>query len=63
MFASPVAIGAVFSMGAIAQYIAFVFPIALKVFSAKGRFRPGTFLHFPYFSLAISSVRQVRAVN
>ncbi|KAM0152911.1 hypothetical protein ACHAQE_007882 [Botrytis cinerea] len=41
MFASPVAIGAVFSMGAIAQYIAFVFPIALKVFSAKGRFRPG----------------------
>ncbi|KAK6606770.1 polyamine transporter tpo5 [Botrytis cinerea] len=28
-------------MGAIAQYIAFVFPIALKVFSAKGRFRPG----------------------
>ncbi|TGO89198.1 hypothetical protein BPOR_0120g00060 [Botrytis porri] len=31
MFASPVAIGAVFSMGAIAQYIAFVFPIALKV--------------------------------
>ncbi|TGO50007.1 hypothetical protein BCON_0194g00180 [Botryotinia convoluta] len=41
MFASPVAIGAVFNMGAIAQYIAFVFPIALKVFSAKGRFRPG----------------------
>ncbi|KAF7916404.1 uncharacterized protein EAE98_010704 [Botrytis deweyae] len=41
MFASPVAIGAVFSMGAIAQYIAFVFPIALKVFSAKGKFRPG----------------------
>ncbi|TGO12640.1 hypothetical protein BTUL_0085g00350 [Botrytis tulipae] len=41
MFASSVAIGAVFSMGAIAQYIAFVFPIALKVFSAKGKFRPG----------------------
>ncbi|TGO68930.1 hypothetical protein BELL_0801g00060 [Botrytis elliptica] len=41
IFASPVAIGAVFSMGAIAQYIAFVFPIALKVFSAKGKFRPG----------------------
>ncbi|KAF7957364.1 hypothetical protein EAE96_002949 [Botrytis aclada] len=41
MFASPVAIGAVFSMDAIAQYIAFVFPIALKVFSAKGKFRPG----------------------
>ncbi|KAB8290052.1 hypothetical protein EYC80_010378 [Monilinia laxa] len=41
MFASPVAIGAIFSMGAIAQYIAFIFPIALKSFSARGRFRPG----------------------
>ncbi|QSZ35695.1 hypothetical protein DSL72_006817 [Monilinia vaccinii-corymbosi] len=41
MFASPVAIGAIFSLGAIAQYIAFVFPIALKLFSARGRFRPG----------------------
>ncbi|KAI9646362.1 hypothetical protein NHQ30_004352 [Ciborinia camelliae] len=53
VFASPVAIGAIFSMGAIAQYIAFIFPIALKIFSAKGRFRPGILLtpslnfHFP----------------
>jgi amino acid transporter len=41
MFASPVAIGAVFSIGAIAQYIAFVTPIALKLFVAGDRFRPG----------------------
>ncbi|RAL59695.1 hypothetical protein DID88_000328 [Monilinia fructigena] len=40
-FASPVAIGAIFSMGAIAQYLAFIFPIALKLFSARGSFRPG----------------------
>lgn len=41
MFASPIAIGAVFSMGAIAQYVAFVFPVALKLFSSRGKFRPG----------------------
>jgi len=41
MFASPVAIGAVFSIGAIAQYTAFIMPVALKLFSARGQFRPG----------------------
>ena len=41
MFASPVAIGAVFSIGAIAQYVAFTLPIALKLFSARDRFKPG----------------------
>ena len=41
MFASPVAIGAVFSIGAIAQYVAFTFPVALKLFCARGKFRPG----------------------
>jgi amino acid transporter len=41
MFASPVAIGAVFSIGAIAQYMAFVTPIALKIFVAGDKFRPG----------------------
>ncbi|KAF7926139.1 uncharacterized protein EAE97_010439 [Botrytis byssoidea] len=55
IFASPVAIGAVFSMGAIAQYIAFVFPIALKVFSAKGKFRPGPW-NLGRFSTAIGVV-------
>jgi amino acid transporter len=40
-FASPVAIGAVFSIGAIGQYIAFVTPIGLKLFFARDKFRPG----------------------
>jgi len=41
MFAGPIAIGAVFSLGAIAQYIAFIFPVALKLFAARDKFRPG----------------------
>ncbi|KAH8654070.1 amino acid transporter-like protein [Tricladium varicosporioides] len=41
MFASPAAIGAVFSMGAIGQYVAFTTPIALKLFVAGDKFRPG----------------------
>ncbi|KAL6245272.1 hypothetical protein RBB50_008047 [Rhinocladiella similis] len=41
MFASPVAIGAVFSLGAIAQYTAFTTPAALKLFFDNGRFKPG----------------------
>lgn len=43
MFASPVAIGAVFSIGAIGQYTAFTLPVALKLFfdSKSRRFRPG----------------------
>lgn len=41
MFASPIAIGAVFSIGAIAQYTAFTIPIALRLTAAKNKFRPG----------------------
>jgi hypothetical protein len=41
MFASPIAIGAVFSIGAIAQYTAFIFPVALKLFAVGDKFRPG----------------------
>jgi amino acid transporter len=41
MFASPVAIGAVFSIGAIAQYTAFIFPVALKLFVVGDKFKPG----------------------
>lgn len=43
MFASPVAIGAVFSIGAIGQYTAFTLPVALKLFFDWNgrRFRPG----------------------
>lgn len=47
MFVSPVAIGAVFSLGSIANYISFTIPIALKVFSARSRFRPGKLLNSP----------------
>ncbi|KAL9616293.1 MAG: hypothetical protein Q9160_008833 [Pyrenula sp. 1 TL-2023] len=47
MFASPVAIGAIFSLGSIAAYISFTIPIALKVFSAGSRFRPVPVLCFP----------------
>lgn len=42
MFAGPVAIGAVFSIGAIAQYITFSIPIGLNLFfGGNGRFKPG----------------------
>ena len=51
MFASPVAIGTVFSIGAIAQYTAFVFPVALKLFVVGDKFRLG--MRYP----------QVRAVS
>lgn len=43
MFAGGTAIGAVFSIGAIAQYTSFTFPVALKLFFDHGRFKPGTF--------------------
>ena len=41
MFASPVAIGAAFSIGPIAQYTAFIFPVALKLFVVGDKFRLG----------------------
>ena len=47
MFASPVAMGAVFSIGAIAQYIAFIFPVALKVFVVGDKFKPGISISSP----------------
>jgi len=52
MFASPIAIGAVFSIGAIAQSTAFIFPVALKLFSARGSFRPGPW-HLGRFSTPV----------
>ena len=57
MFASPVAIGAVFSIGAIAQYIAFIIPIAIKLFVVGDKFRPGEFVA-PVFNF-ISSLFQL----
>ena len=41
MFASPVAIGAVFGIAAIAQYVAFIIPIFLRLTAAREKFRPG----------------------
>ncbi|MCJ1478073.1 hypothetical protein MMC13_006748 [Lambiella insularis] len=55
MFASPVAIGAVFSIGAIAQYVAFTLPIALKLFVVGDKFRPGPW-HLGRFSKPVAAV-------
>ncbi|MCJ1378935.1 hypothetical protein MMC17_002034 [Xylographa soralifera] len=55
MFASPVAIGAVFSIGAIAQYVAFTLPIALKLFVVGDKFRPGPW-HLGRFSKPVGLV-------
>lgn len=41
IFAGEVAIGAIFSVGAIAAYVAFAIPIGLKVFVVGNNFRPG----------------------
>ena len=58
MFASPVAIGAVFCIGAIGQYTSFTFPVALKLFLDNGprrRFRPGPW-HLGRFSKPLGAV-------
>lgn len=41
IFGGSVSIGALFSIGAIAQFIAFAIPIAIRVFIVGNRFRPG----------------------
>jgi len=41
MFVNDVAIGAIFSVGAIAAYFAFTVPIFIRVFFVGNRFRPG----------------------
>ena len=41
VFGGPVAIGAIFSVGAIAQYTAFIMPIAIRVIFVRDNFRPG----------------------
>jgi amino acid transporter len=41
IFAGEVAIGALFSVGAIAAFVAFTIPIAIRVFVVGNRFRPG----------------------
>lgn len=41
IFGGPVAIGAIFSIGAIAQYIAFILPVAIRVIFVRDNFRAG----------------------
>src|SRR5277367_719728 len=41
IFAGPVTIGAIFSIGALAQYIAFSIPVALRVIFVPQHFRSG----------------------
>ncbi|KAH8881921.1 amino acid transporter [Thozetella sp. PMI_491] len=58
VFAGPAAIGAVFSLGAIGQYTAFTFPVALKLFFDRGpvkRFRRGPW-HLGAFSAPLGAV-------
>ncbi|KIV90844.1 hypothetical protein PV10_05452 [Exophiala mesophila] len=55
MFASPVAIGAIFSIGAIAQYTSFTTPVALKLFFDHGRFVPGPW-HLGRFSKPLGAI-------
>lgn len=52
IFAGPVAIGAIFSVGAIAAYIAFTIPIFIKTFFVGDRFRRGPW-HLGKFSKPI----------
>jgi len=41
LFAGPVAIGAIFSVGAIGAFVAFTIPITIRTFFVGRRFRPG----------------------
>lgn len=49
IFAGDIAIGAIFSVGAIASYIAFIIPITMKTLFARDNFRPGPW-HLGKFS-------------
>ncbi|KAL1969950.1 hypothetical protein VTN77DRAFT_7460 [Rasamsonia byssochlamydoides] len=54
IFAGEVAIGALFSIGAIAQFIAFAIPIAIRVFIVGKRFRQGPW-HLGRFSKPVGA--------
>ena len=41
IFGGPVAIGAIFSIAAVAAFVAFTIPIFIRVFFVGNRFRPG----------------------
>ena len=41
IFGGPLAAGALFSIGAVAAFVAFTIPIFIRVFLVGNRFRPG----------------------
>jgi amino acid transporter len=55
IFGGPLAAGALFSIGAIAAFVAFTIPIFIRVFVAPKRFRPGPW-HLGRWSLPVGTV-------
>jgi amino acid transporter len=55
IFAGDVAIGALFSIGAIAAFVAFTLPIFIRVFFVGNRFRPGPW-NLGKFSIPIGMI-------
>ncbi len=55
IFAGSVAIGAIFSVGAIAAFVAFTTPIFIRVFFVGNRFRPGPW-NLGRFSMPIGCI-------
>ncbi|KAL9111983.1 MAG: hypothetical protein Q9227_003603 [Pyrenula ochraceoflavens] len=54
VFGGPYAIGAIFSIGAIAAFVAFTIPITIRTFFVGNRFRPGPW-HLGRFSPVIGT--------
>ena len=55
IFGGPLAVGALFSVGAIAAFVAFTTPIFIRVFFVGNRFKPGPW-HLGKFSMPIGAV-------
>ena len=58
IFAGEVAIGALFSIGAIAAFVAFTLPIFIRVFFVGNRFRPGPW-NLGRFSMPVGAIASV----
>lgn len=52
VFAGPIAVGALFSIGAVAAFVAFTIPISIRVFFVGDRFRAGPW-HLGRFSTPV----------
>ena len=55
IFGGPTAVGALFSIGAVAAFVAFTIPIFIRVFLVGNRFRPGPW-NLGRFSMPIGAV-------